>query len=54
VIERVFQARDALRNDIPVAYLQDYDMTIAGLVTAGSDVWLNTPHPPLEPRERAA
>jgi starch phosphorylase len=48
VIERVFQARDALRNDIPVAYLQDYDMTIAGLVTAGSDVWLNTPHPPLE------
>jgi starch phosphorylase len=23
-------------------------MTIAGLVTAGSDVWLNTPHPPLE------
>jgi starch phosphorylase len=48
VIERVFQARDALRNDIPVAYLQNYDMTIAGLVTAGSDVWLNTPHPPLE------
>lgn len=48
VIERVFQARDALRNDIPIAYLQDYDMTIAGLVTAGSDVWLNTPHPPLE------
>jgi starch phosphorylase len=48
VIERVFQARDALRNDIPVAYLQDYDMTIAGLVTAGSDVWLNTPNPPLE------
>jgi starch phosphorylase len=34
-------ARDALRNDIPVAYLQDYDMTIAGQGTAGSDVWLN-------------
>jgi glycogen phosphorylase len=48
VIERVFQARDALRNDILVAYLQDYDMTIGGLVTAGADVWLNTPHPPLE------
>jgi starch phosphorylase len=48
VIERVFQAREALRNDIPVAYLEDYDMTIAELVTAGSDVWLNTPHPPLE------
>jgi len=48
VIERVFQARDALRNEIAVAYLQDYDMTIGGLVTAGADVWLNTPHPPLE------
>jgi starch phosphorylase len=48
VIERVFLARDALRDDIPVAYLQDYDMTVAGLITAGSDLWLNTPHPPLE------
>jgi starch phosphorylase len=48
VIERVFQARDALRPDIPVAYLEDYDMTIGGLVTAGSDLWLNTPQPPLE------
>jgi starch phosphorylase len=48
VIERVFQAREALRNDIPIAYLQDYDMTIGGLVTAGSDVWLNTPDPPME------
>jgi starch phosphorylase len=47
-IERIFQARDALRDDIPIAYLQDYDMTLAGLITAGSDVWLNTPHPPLE------
>jgi starch phosphorylase len=47
-MERVFQARDALRDDIPIAYLQDYDMALAGLVTAGSDVWLNTPHPPLE------
>jgi starch phosphorylase len=48
VIERVFQAGDALRHEIPVVYLEDYDMTIAGLITAGADVWLNTPHPPLE------
>jgi starch phosphorylase len=48
MIERVFQARDALRNDVPVAYLEDYDLAIGGLVTAGADVWLNTPHPPLE------
>lgn len=48
VIERVFRAREALRNEITIAYLEDYDMTMAGVVTAGADVWLNTPHPPLE------
>jgi len=48
VIERVFRARAALRNDIVVAYLENHDMAIAGLTTAGADIWLNTPHPPLE------
>lgn len=48
VIERVFHAREALRDQISIAYLEDYDMTMAGLVTAGSDVWLNTPQRPLE------
>jgi starch phosphorylase len=48
VIEQVFQARNALRTDIPVAYLEDYDMGQAALLTSGSDVWLNTPQPPLE------
>jgi starch phosphorylase len=48
VIERVFHARDRLRNEIAIAYLEDYDMATAGVVTAGADVWLNTPHPPLE------
>jgi starch phosphorylase len=48
VIERVCRARDALHPDIGVAYLEDYDMTQAGVLTAGADVWLNTPQPPLE------
>jgi starch phosphorylase len=48
VIERLCQAREALRNEIAVAYLEDYDMAMAGVLTAGSDVWLNTPQPPLE------
>jgi starch phosphorylase len=48
VIERIFQARAALANEIALAYLEEYDMTQAGVLTAGSDVWLNTPHPPLE------
>jgi starch phosphorylase len=48
IIEYVFRAREALRNDVPMAYLENYDMTMARLLTAGSDIWLNTPHPPLE------
>ncbi len=38
----------ALANAIPVAYLPDYNMALARTLVAGSDVWLNTPQPPLE------
>lgn len=48
LIQRIFQARDALRRDIKVVYLANYDMDLAKLFTAGVDVWLNTPQPPLE------
>jgi starch phosphorylase len=41
------QAR-LLRGAVPVIYLPNYDMRLAQLLTAGSDVWLNTPLPPLE------
>jgi starch phosphorylase len=48
LIQRIFQAREALRRDIRIAYLANYDMELAKLVTAGVDVWLNTPLAPLE------
>jgi starch phosphorylase len=48
IIEHVFRAREALAGDVPIVYLEDYDMEMARLLTAGADVWLNTPHPPLE------
>ncbi|HEY7377470.1 MAG TPA: alpha-glucan family phosphorylase [Steroidobacteraceae bacterium] len=38
----------ALADTFPVIYLPDYDMALARLMTAGSDVWINTPLPPLE------
>jgi starch phosphorylase len=47
-IERVFEARAALGAEVPVAYLENYDLTMARLLTAGVDVWLNTPEPPRE------
>ncbi len=40
-------ARD-LAGTITVVYLPGYDMALAQMLTAGVDVWLNTPLPPLE------
>ena len=48
LIRRIFQAKDALRDDIKIAYLEDYSMTLGGMITSGVDLWLNTPEPPME------
>ena len=48
IIQSIHRARDALRGDVAVAYLPNYDMSLARLLCGGSDVWLNTPIPPLE------
>jgi glycogen phosphorylase len=48
VIKRIFQAGNSLRGHVKVAYLTNYDWQLAQLMTAGVDVWLNTPQPPLE------
>jgi starch phosphorylase len=47
-IQKVFHARDQLRDKIRIAYLENYSMAIGKLMTAGVDVWLNTPLPPME------
>jgi starch phosphorylase len=38
----------AMRGQLSVAYVANYDMTVARLLCAGVDVWLNTPLPPME------
>lgn len=38
----------ALAGTVPVVYLPEYDFSLAQLVVAGADVWLNTPLPPYE------
>jgi glycogen phosphorylase len=48
LIQRVFSAQHALRGHVRVAYLENYDVSLARLLVAGVDVWLNTPLPPLE------
>ncbi len=47
-IRHVFRARDRLRDKIKVAYLENYSMEIGKWMTAGVDLWLNTPLPPME------
>ena len=37
-----------LRGEIAMAFLPNYDLDIAGRLISGSDIWLNTPLPPLE------
>jgi starch phosphorylase len=48
IIRRIFAARELLRGKVNVVYLPSYDLTLGRLLCAGSDVWLNTPIPPLE------
>ena len=48
IIQKIFQFKEALGRDIPIAYLADYDIEAGRLMTAGADLWLNTPQPPLE------
>jgi starch phosphorylase len=38
----------ALKEDIKVVYLPNYDVRLGKLITSGVDVWLNTPQPPYE------
>jgi starch phosphorylase len=47
-IRKVFRARDHLRDKIKIAYLENYSMEIGKMMTAGVDIWLNTPQPPME------
>ena len=48
LIHHVFEARDALRDSIKLVYLPNYNWHLGQLITAGVDVWLNTPQPPME------
>ena len=48
LIQRIVRAREAVRPEVRVAYLGNYDIALGRLLTAGADLWLNTPEVPLE------
>lgn len=48
VIRRIFEASAAVRDAVPIVYLEDYDMTLGHYLCAGVDLWVNTPQKPQE------
>jgi len=48
IIELLHRHIRDLAGTIAIAYLPDYDLDTALLMVSGSDLWLNTPLPPLE------
>jgi starch phosphorylase len=48
LIREIYEYIDRLKNEIEIVYLENYDMEMAGKLTSGVDVWLNTPLPPYE------
>jgi starch phosphorylase len=48
LIQRIVEARKALLPDVRLVYLENYDWDLGRRLTAGVDVWLNTPEPPKE------
>lgn len=48
IINRIHEAAGRVSGDVEVIYLENYDMSLGGLLVAGVDLWLNTPQKPQE------
>ncbi len=47
-IEELFRYKEMFKDEIKIAYLENYDINVAAKLVSGVDVWLNTPLPPME------
>ncbi len=47
-IQNIFGHMRELAGEIPIAYIPNYEASVAAALVAGVDVWLNTPVPPME------
>ena len=48
IVRHVIQSAAALGNSVRAVYLENYEMGLAATLTAGVDLWLNTPVRPFE------
>ena len=47
-IKKIFDVMKSISGKIKITYIHNYDMTIGKMMTAGVDLWLNTPRRPRE------
>jgi starch phosphorylase len=47
-IKRIYKAMKEINSNIKICFIQNYDIRIGKLMTAGVDLWLNTPRRPKE------
>jgi starch phosphorylase len=48
LIKKIYAAKHTLGGSIKIAYLENYDFSMAKQLISGVDIWLNTPLPPME------
>ena len=48
LIEQILGISRQVKKEIPIVYLENYDLEMAKLLVSGVDLWLNTPERPLE------
>ena len=48
IIQRICRSIGELGSEVKLVYLENYDMNLARILTAGVDVWVNTPLAPME------
>lgn len=48
LIRSIYRAAAEMNPEIKMAFLENYNFKLGGLITSGVDIWLNTPKPPLE------
>jgi starch phosphorylase len=47
-IKHIFNVMKTIDNNVKISFIHNYDITIAKMITAGVDIWLNTPRRPRE------
>jgi len=48
IIKKIISAKNNIGGNIKIVYIHNYDITIGKMLTAGVDLWVNTPRRPME------